>query len=112
MERKGTEEAVEWQVGVWNRMSDTYVREIDRRFSPIVEAVLRRAELAHGENVLDLGTGTGAVAARAAPIVSAREQVAGVDISPEMLDLARVRMAIHGLNKVVLREGSGEYIPA
>src|SRR5262245_35315501 len=112
MEREHNREAFEWQIGVWNRMSDIYVREIDRRLFPIVEAVIRRAELAHGENVLDLGTGTGAVAACAAPIVGARGLVVGVDISPEMLDLARERMAVHGLNSVVLREGSGEEIPA
>ena len=112
MERERNREAFEWQIGVWNRMSDIYVREIDRRLFPVVEAVIRRAELAHGENVLDLGTGTGAVAARAAPIVGARGQVVGVDISPEMLYLARERMAVHGLNNVVLREGRGENIPA
>src|SRR5262245_15689013 len=112
MERERNREAFEWQIGVWNRMSDIYVREIDRRFSSIVEAVIRRAELDHGESVLDLGTGTGAIAARAAPIVGASGQVVGVDISPEMLDLARERMAVHGLNHVVLCEGSGDDIPA
>jgi enediyne biosynthesis protein CalE5 len=112
MERERNREAFEWQIAVWNRMSDIYVREIDRRFFPIVEAVIRRAELAHGENVLDLGTGTGAVTARAAPIVGARGQVVGVDISPEMLNLARERMAVQGLTNVVLLEGSGENIPA
>src|SRR5262245_34986478 len=112
MEQERNREAFDWQIGVWNRMSNIYVREIDRRLFPIVEAVIRRAELTHGENVLDLGTGTGAIAARAAPLVGAGGQVVGVDISPEMLDLARERMAVHGLNNVVLREGSGENIPA
>jgi alkanesulfonate monooxygenase SsuD/methylene tetrahydromethanopterin reductase-like flavin-dependent oxidoreductase (luciferase family) len=28
-----------WQIGVWNRLSDTYLREIDRRFAPVVERV-------------------------------------------------------------------------
>jgi len=25
-----------WQTGVWNRISDVYLREIDRRFEPVV----------------------------------------------------------------------------
>ena len=62
-------EALAWQTGVWNRMSEVYVREIDRRFVPVVEAVLARAALGSGEHVLDLGTGTGAVAERAAAAV-------------------------------------------
>ena len=81
MEQDLNREAFEWQIGVWNRMSDIYVREIDHRFSPIVEAVIRRAELADGESILDLGTGTGAVAARAASFVGAGGNVLGVDIS-------------------------------
>ena len=53
-----------WQTGVWNRISDIYLREIDQRFAPVVEAVIARAALASGEDVLDLGSGTGAVATR------------------------------------------------
>ena len=66
---QGDQEAIEWQIGIWNRISDVYVREIDQRFTPVVEAVLKRAELKAGESVLDLGTGTCAVAERAAAAV-------------------------------------------
>lgn len=52
-------EALEWQTGVWNRISDVYVREIDQRFAPVVDAVLSRSELSAGDRVLDLGAGTG-----------------------------------------------------
>ena len=82
-------EALVWQTGVWNRISDIYLREIDRRFAPVVEAVIARAVLAPGEDVLDLGTGTGAVAQLAAALVGPSGHVAGVDISPEMLALAK-----------------------
>ena len=119
-------DALKWQIGVWNRISDVYVREIDERFAPVVEAVIRRAGLGAGESVLDLGTGTGAVAERAAEIVAAGGssqradgsgqraggQVVGVDISPDMLAVARERMADGGLVNVTLREGRGESIPA
>ena len=106
------EEALAWQVGVWDRISQTYVREVDKRFTTIVEQVIRRAALEPGHQVLDLGTGTGAVALRAAPVVGSDGQVTGVDISSDMLDLARHRAA--GLNHANLRfqEGSAEAIPA
>ncbi len=105
-------EALKWQIGVWNRISDVYLREIDQRFAPVVEALIARARLTAGETVLDLGTGTGAVAERAAAIVGAGGQVVGVDISLDMLALARKQMAARGLTDVALREGRGERIPA
>lgn len=101
-----------WQIGVWNRMSDVYVREIDRRFAPVVEHVLARAALGAGERVLDLGTGTGAVAARAAQLVGPEGVVVGVDISDDMLRAARQRVAAQGLTRVTFREGRAEALPA
>ena len=47
------------QIGVWNRISDIYLREIDQRFAPVVGAVIARADLGTNKDVLDLGTGTG-----------------------------------------------------
>src|SRR6266849_4101769 len=78
-----------WQTGVWNRIADVYLREIDRRFEPVVDHVIARAQLAAGDRVLDLGTGTGAVAARAAQ-----------------------RVAAQGLTRVSFREGRAEALPA
>lgn len=103
-------EALAWQTGVWNRISDIYVNEIDRRFVPVVEALVGRATLLGGEQVLDLGTGTGAVAQRAAAIVGPRGRLVGVDISPEMLALAR-RTNV-GLGNLTFLEGRAEAIPA
>jgi len=103
---------VAWQIGVWDRMSDVYLREIDRRFAPVVEQVIARARLAAGERVLDLGTGTGAVAERAAELVGSEGLVVGVDISPEMLRVAHQRMVARGLMQVSLREGRAEAAPA
>ena len=77
-----------WQIGVWDRISQLYRDEIDSRFLPVVEGVVRRAELRPGERVLDLGTGTAAVAVRAEAAVGPAGHVVAVDISPEMLVLA------------------------
>jgi SAM-dependent methyltransferase len=105
-------EGLAWQTAVWNKISGTYLREIDRRFGPVVEGVIARAVLAPGEEVLDLGSGTGAVAERAAAVVGPSGRVTGVDISPEMLALARQRAGVLGLGNVSMLEGRAESIPA
>lgn len=101
-------EGLEWQIGVWNRISDIYLRKIDQRFAPVVGEVIARAGLKVGDSVLDLGTGTGAVAERAAPIVGLKGQVVGIDISPDMVAVARKRMVAQGIRNVSLREGRAE----
>src|SRR5262249_23735083 len=91
-----------WQTGVWNRIADIYLREIDRRFAPVVQHVIGRAALTAGEHVLDLGTGTGAVTERAARLVGPRGRVVGVDISPDMLRVTQERVTALGLTNVEL----------
>ena len=104
-------EGLAWQTGVWNRISDIYVREIDQRFAPVVEAVIGRADLGANQIILDLGTGTGAVAERAAAAVGPNGRVVGVDISADMLACARGRAAARGLGNLELREGRAESLP-
>ncbi len=106
------EEALVWQTGVWDKISDLYVREIDRRFEPVVDHTLRRAALRPGEAVLDLGTGTGAVALEAARSVGPEGRVVGLDISREMLTLARRNAEVAGVTNAVFLDGRGESIPA
>ena len=101
-----------WQIGVWDAMAELYVREIDRRFEPIIGHILTRAELHPGQRVLDLGTGTGSLALTGAPRVAPGGRVIGFDISPEMLALARERASRAGLGNVSFAEGRAEAIPA
>lgn len=106
------QEGLDWQVGVWNQISAVYPSEIDLRFVPVVQAMITSARLSDGENVLDLGTGTGAVAQQAASIVGPGGRVLAVDISPEMVALARQRATQGGLHNMAVREGRAESIPA
>jgi ubiquinone/menaquinone biosynthesis C-methylase UbiE len=105
-------QGLHWQIGVWDRMSEIYLREVDRRFAPVVEQMLARAALKRGERILDLGTGTGAVTFQAAPLVGSDGRLTGIDISPDMLRIAQRRAAELGLKNAEFREGSAELIPA
>jgi cyclopropane fatty-acyl-phospholipid synthase-like methyltransferase len=78
-----TTDALTWQRGIWDDSSEYYSREIATRFAPIVDGVIARAALSPGLTVLDLGTGTGSVAMRAATLVAPGGSVMGVDISRE-----------------------------
>jgi len=106
------QEGLKWQVGVWDRISEIYLREVDKRFGEVIDGVLRRAALQSGQQVLDLGTGTGSVALKAASSVLPGGNVTAVDISPDMLALAQQRAASMGLSNVTFREGRAEEIPA
>lgn len=106
------DDAMAWQVGVWDRMSTIYGTEVDPRFAPVVEGCLQRSGLRRGESVLDLGTGTGAVAIRAAAVVGPAGAVTAIDLSPEMLSVVRQRVAGSDLRNIRLLEGQAEQLPA
>jgi len=106
------QEGLKWQIGVWDRISPIYLRAVDNRFTGVVDAVIRRAALQSAQQVLDLGTGTGSVAIKAASLVIPGGNVTAVDISPEMIDLARQRSASLGLSNIEFLEGRAEELPA
>jgi len=69
--------------------------------------LLARMDLAPGQDVLDVATGTGNVAIRAA---AAGAQVVGLDITPELFATARRRAAEHDVT-VDWLEGDAEELP-
>jgi SAM-dependent methyltransferase len=96
----------------WDRMAVDYHLEEDPRFAPAHDHVIAAAALRPGDAVLDLGTGTGSVALKAAHAVGPVGSVLGIDISPEMLRVAASRARDGGVINVDFREGSAEAIPA
>lgn len=66
-------------------------QRIDAMLAPMTDAALERAAFAPGETVLDIGCGAGATSLEIARRVAPGGSVVGVDISPQMLQLARTR---------------------
>ena len=112
MNRDGDEEGLVWQTGIWDKISNLYLEEVDQRFVPVIEGVIDRAAIRPGESVLDLGTGTGSVALRVASKVGEDGRVIGNDISQEMLGLAARKAKELDITNVEFQEGRAENIPA
>jgi ubiquinone/menaquinone biosynthesis C-methylase UbiE len=75
---------------------------------PVAAVLLRAAALRPGQRVLDVGCGTGIVARLAAEAVGPEGSVAGLDVEPGMLAVARSAAAGAGIEWI---EASAESIP-
>ena len=76
-------------------------------FAPCATALIEAADPRSGERVLDLGCGTGIVARQVASSLKARGKVTGIDVSPNMLAVAKVVADREGLT-IGCREGNAE----
>ncbi len=100
------ETPAERQRRVWDKSAPSYDRQMD-----FVERLMGRGdrewlgERATGR-VLEVAIGTG----RSLPFYTAASSLTGVDLSPEMLAIARMRAEERGL-PVDLREGDAESLP-
>ena len=59
-------------------------------FAPWATYLVQRANPQLGEHVLDIACGTGIVARTVAPHVGSRGIVIGLDVNPDMIDMARI----------------------
>ncbi len=64
--------------------------------TPVAEYLLRAAAIQPGERVLDVACGTGVIARLAASSVGTGGSVTGVDVAPEMIEVARGTTAADG----------------
>jgi SAM-dependent methyltransferase len=76
--------------------------------TPVAGQLVSFAGIASGENVLDVGTGTGVVAITAA---RAGARVTGLDLTPELLDQARENARIAEIEHIAWTEGDAEDLP-
>jgi ubiquinone/menaquinone biosynthesis C-methylase UbiE len=76
---------------------DQLIGELTRRLTP---TIVQAAHLKVGDNVLDIACGTGLAAEAASTIVGPSGRIIAADISPAMIDAARMRF--RGSSNVVL----------
>lgn len=89
-----------WALGEYDRIADGLTISTDQ--------TLRVATIRPSEHVLDLATGTGLTA------IAARKHganVTGVDLTPELLAVARKKAKDDGLEDIDFREGDAEALP-
>jgi ubiquinone/menaquinone biosynthesis C-methylase UbiE len=87
---RNAQQATYWNGPAGHRWLDRQVTQ-DQLLAPISELLLKRARVAEGERVLDIGCGCGATTLALAREVGARGRVIGLDISAPMLARARER---------------------
>lgn len=79
-------------------------------FGPCATKLIDVADPRPGERVLDVGCGTGIVARQVASRVEPTGKVTGLDVSSNMLAVARATATQEGLT-IELREGNAERLP-
>ena len=88
-----------WSTGTYERLA--------ARFAPVQDQLVNLLRISKGDRVLDLATGTGEVAVRAARNGGT---VTGIDIAEPMLAKARERAAEEGVD-IAFDLGDVEYLP-
>ena len=94
------------------------LKEVFKALAPTYDALVflqdtaRRlielADISEGDRVLDVATGTGIVAMVSSKIVGPNGKVVGIDLSTDMLAIARQKAASAGLTNVEFHEGDAE----
>jgi SAM-dependent methyltransferase len=81
----------------YDDVGEAFDRFAERFTGPLAERLVSLAGVRPGERVLDMGTGTGIVALRAAAAAGPAGRVLGIDLSPGMLEKAREKARTLGL---------------
>ena len=81
----------------YDSLTEQFDQFTERLSSPLADRMIRLAGIRPEDHVLDVGTGTGVVAFRAAEKVGDRGRVVGIDLSEGMLAAANSKVARLGL---------------
>ena len=90
-------------IGQWGESApywEKYRPVITEMFAPVTQALIDDANIAKGNSVLDVATGTGEPALTIAALVGSEGSVMGTDVVPEMLDAARREAASRELRQL------------
>ena len=90
---------MEWSAAApgWKK----YGKEMFEWLAPVSDQLIKSTGISSGQRVLDVATGTGQPALTIAKIVGPNGKVVGVDLSPEMLEVAKEEAASQGLTNVL-----------
>ncbi len=98
----------------WDGAARIYADQNARQLEPYGLALLARLapeRLAPGAAVLDIASGPGEPALTLARRLAVRGRVVGIDLSPEMLRIARDRAGALGLDNLEFREADAHRLP-
>jgi ubiquinone/menaquinone biosynthesis C-methylase UbiE len=90
---------MEWSAAApgWKK----YAKDMSKWMAPISDQLIKSAGISIGQTVLDVATGTGQPALTIAKIVGQNGKVIGVDLSPEMIEIAKEEAAYLGFTNIV-----------
>lgn len=91
---------------LYNRRSQTY--DDSEWHLQICQHLLEYSQVSSGQDILDIGTGTGHLAIETAQIVGDKGRVVGVDISSGMLKQARCKVKVLGISNVEFQLADAE----
>jgi ubiquinone/menaquinone biosynthesis C-methylase UbiE len=97
----------------WDSVSSgwrSWWQSFERAAQPLSDHLIALAHIEPGQHVLDIATGIGEPAVTAAIRVGPTGQVVAIDQSPQMLAIARERVAALGLQNVEFRELDAEQL--
>ena len=80
-----------------------YGKDMLKWLAPVSDQLIRSTGISIGQTVLDVATGTGEPALTIAKIVGPNGKVIGVDLSLEMLEVAKEQAAYQGLTNVIFQ---------
>jgi ubiquinone/menaquinone biosynthesis C-methylase UbiE len=92
---------MEWNAAApgWKK----YGKDMLKWMGPVSDQLIRSTGITSWHTVLDVATGAGQPALTIAKIVGPNGRVVGVDLSPEMLEVAKEEAAYQGLTNVVFQ---------
>jgi ubiquinone/menaquinone biosynthesis C-methylase UbiE len=92
---------MEWSAAApgWKK----YGKDMFKWLAPVSDQLIRSAGITSGQTVLDVATGTGQPALTIAKIVGQNGKVIGVDLSPEMIEVAKEEAAHQGLTNAFFK---------